>query len=136
MSDTISKQLGVETVAYLMMWWDHIKLLTDYICIYYLLPSMKNFIMSHYKAIIKVTSVAILLLILVPFVAKQIQLVYLRTQIEIIETKIEKNKHEWLSCEANMKMRNNENTTNREMVNELKTKYNEMVGFTSEVVSQ
>lgn len=52
-------------------------------------------------------------------------------QIQQVELKIEANKQERLNCEANMKLWNNDNEKNRGIINELKTKYNSMVGFTS-----
>ena len=67
---------------------------------------------------------------LIPLVKKDIQLRGMRKDIEKIEAQIEFNKEQWANCDANMKLWNDENNANREMLKNLKQEYNSMVGFT------
>ncbi len=67
---------------------------------------------------------------LIPLVKKDLQLRSMRKDIEKIEAQIEFNKEQWANCDANMKLWNDENNANREMVKKLKEEYNSMVGFT------
>lgn len=67
---------------------------------------------------------------LIPLVRKDLQLRSMRKDIEKIEAQIEFNKEQWANCDANMKLWNDENNANREMLKNLKQEYNSMVGFT------
>jgi hypothetical protein len=67
---------------------------------------------------------------LIPLAKKDLQLRSMRKDIEKIEAQIEFNKEQWANCDANMKLWNEENNANREMVKNLKEEYNSMVGFT------
>lgn len=85
------------------------------------------------KKIIYIGAVLISILVLVlrwPIVVKEHKLNKLKSQIERIEEQIEYNKQQWLNCDQNMKLWNEENERNRNIVNELKVNYNNMVGFT------
>ena len=66
---------------------------------------------------------------LIPLAKKDLQLRSMRKDIEKIEAQIEFNKEQWANCDANMKLWNDENNANREMVKKLKEEYNSMVGF-------
>ncbi len=85
------------------------------------------------KKIIYISAVVISILVLVlrwPIVIKEHKLNKIKSQIERIEEQIEYNKQQWLNCDQNMKLWNEENERNRNIVNELKVNYNNMVGFT------
>ncbi len=85
------------------------------------------------KKIIYIGAVLISILVLVlrwPIVVKEHKLNKIKSQIERIEEQIEYNKQQWLNCDQNMKLWNEENERNRNIVNELKVNYNNMVGFT------
>lgn len=85
------------------------------------------------KKIIYIGAVLISILVLVlrwPIVVKEHKLNKIKSQIERIEEQIEYNKQQWLNCDQNMKLWNEENESNRNIVNELKVNYNNMVGFT------
>lgn len=85
------------------------------------------------KKIIYIGAVLISILVLVlrwPIVVKEHRLNKIKSQIERIEEQIEYNKQQWLNCDQNMKLWNEENESNRNIVNELKVNYNNMVGFT------
>lgn len=75
--------------------------------------------------------IASLLYFVVPVIKKEHELNKIRWQIEKIESQIEYNKNQWLNCDTNMKLWNEENEMNRWIVDELKRNYNDMVGFTS-----
>ncbi len=72
----------------------------------------------------------VLLGLYIPLAKKDLQLRGIRKDIQRIEAQIELNKTQWANCDANMKLRNEENNANREMLDNLKKEYNEMVGFT------
>lgn len=83
--------------------------------------------------IIYISAVLISILCLVlrwPIVVKEHRLNKIKSQIERVEEQIEYNKQQWLNCDQNMKLWNEENESNRNIVNELKVNYNNMVGFT------
>jgi len=85
------------------------------------------------KKIIYIGAVVISALVLVlrwPIIIKEHKLNKIKSQIERIEEQIEYNKQQWLNCDQNMKLWNEENESNRNIVNELKANYNNMVGFT------
>ncbi len=85
------------------------------------------------KKIIYISAVVISILVLVlrwPIVIKEHKLNKIKSQIERIEEQIIYNKQQWLNCDQNMKLWNEENERNRNIVNELKVNYNNMVGFT------
>jgi hypothetical protein len=67
---------------------------------------------------------------LIPLARKDLQLRSMRKDIEKIEAQINFNKEQWANCDANMKLWNDENNANREMLKNLKEEYNSMVGFT------
>lgn len=67
---------------------------------------------------------------LIPLAKKDLQLRSMRKDIERIEAQIEFNKAQWATCDDNMKLWNDENNANREMLKNLKEEYNSMVGFT------
>lgn len=67
---------------------------------------------------------------LIPLAKKDLQLRSMRKDIQRIEAQIEFNKEQWANCDANMKLWNDENNANREMLKNLKDEYNSMVGFT------
>ena len=67
---------------------------------------------------------------LIPLARKDIQLRSMRKDIEKIEAQIQFNKEQWANCDTNMKLWNDENNANREMLKNLKEEYNSMVGFT------
>jgi septal ring factor EnvC (AmiA/AmiB activator) len=101
--------------------------------------------MNYVLTFIKTKFVRYLLLIIVlivlfaytiPLIKKQHQLNKIQTQIEMVESKIEQNKQKWLNCDANMKLWNKDNNDNKKIVEELKTQYNNMVGFTSALQPQ
>lgn len=66
----------------------------------------------------------------IPLAKKDLQLRSIRKDIQRVEAQIEFNKEQWANCDANMKLRNEENNANREMLANLKEEYNDMVGFT------
>lgn len=85
------------------------------------------------RAYYYIGAVVISILVLVlrwPIVVKEHKLNKIKSQIERIEEQIEYNKQQWLNCDQNMKLWNEENESNRNIVNELKVNYNNMVGFT------
>lgn len=85
------------------------------------------------RAYYYIGAVVISILVLVlrwPIVIKEHKLNKIKSQIERIEEQIEYNKQQWLNCDQNMKLWNEENESNRNIVNELKVNYNNMVGFT------
>ena len=57
-------------------------------------------------------------------------------KISDAERIIELNKQQRLNCSTNMELWNNQNEENRKLIEELKTNYNNMVGFISESDSQ
>jgi len=67
---------------------------------------------------------------IIPLIGKQHELNKIQTQIKIVEEKIEYNKQQRLSCSTNMELWNKDNKVNNKIVEELKTQYNNMVGFT------
>lgn len=71
-----------------------------------------------------------MLCMLIPLAKKDLQLRGMRKDIEKIEAQIEFNKAQWATCDTNMKLWNEENDANREMLKNLKEEYNSMVGFT------
>lgn len=84
------------------------------------------------RAYYYIGAVVISILVLVlrwPIVIKEHKLNKIKSQIERIEEQIEYNKQQWLNCDQNMKLWNEENESNRNIVNELKVNYNNMVGF-------
>ena len=72
----------------------------------------------------------VLLVLYIPLAKKDLQLRSMRKDIQKIEAQIEFNKEQWANCNANMKLWNDENNANREMLENLKREYNSMVGFT------
>ena len=66
----------------------------------------------------------------IPLIKKEHELNKIRNQIEKIEMSIEANKQQRLNCNDNMRLRNEENEHNRQILQELKLNYNSMVGFT------
>ena len=72
----------------------------------------------------------VLLAMFIPLAKKDLQLRSMRKDIQKIEAQIELNKAQWATCDANMKLWNEENNANREMLENLKQEYNDMVGFT------
>ena len=66
----------------------------------------------------------------IPLWIKNHNIKVLQKEIQKVEAQIEYNKQQRLSCETNMKLWNDENNANRELVAQLKEQYNEMVGFT------
>ena len=72
----------------------------------------------------------VLLGLYIPLAKKDLQLRSIRKDIQRVEAQIEFNKEQWANCDANMKLRNEENNANREMLANLKEEYNDMVGCT------
>jgi len=66
----------------------------------------------------------------IPLMIREHEKNKIMTEISQIELQIEHNKQQRLNCSNNMEMWNNDNDKNRKMIDELKSKYNEMVGFT------
>jgi septal ring factor EnvC (AmiA/AmiB activator) len=90
------------------------------------------------KAVIIVSILSILLIglslrVFIPLAIKEHNLNKIKNQIELLENQIEYNKQQWLNCDTNMKLWNEENDEKRETLKELKTDYNNIVGFIEEV---
>lgn len=91
---------------------------------------MKRPLMSNIIYIGAVVMIVLAITLRWPIVIKEHRLNKIKSQIEKVEKQIEYNKQQWLNCEQNMKLWNEENESNRNIVNELKVNYNNMVGFT------
>ncbi len=72
----------------------------------------------------------IVLALYIPLGIKNYKLNSIQRDIQRVENQIEYNKQQWLNCETNMQLWNEENNENRRIVEQLKEKYNDMVGFT------
>lgn len=98
---------------------------------------MRKFLNRNtFLIVISLLVITLLLYISIPLVIKEFKLKDIQKDIERVEAKIERNKQERLNCDANMRLRNDENNDNRKMIDELKNEYNSIVGFTSDWVSQ
>ena len=86
------------------------------------------------KNVIIYSAIAVIFLVLlclyIPLAKKDLQIKGIKKDIQRVEAQIELNKTQRANCDANMKLWNEENDANRQMLEELKEKYNDMVGFT------
>lgn len=89
--------------------------------------------MKKEKIIMWWIALAVFILVLclyIPLWIKNHKIRMLQKEIQKVEAQIEYNKEQRLNCETNMKLWNDENNANRELVAQLKEQYNSMVGFT------
>lgn len=85
----------------------------------------------------KIWAYVIWLLLLARFLSQAIpatihshKLNKIQNEITLYEEQIESNKQQRLNCSTNMEIWNNENEQNRKIIEELKTNYNKIAGFT------
>jgi cell division protein FtsB len=75
-------------------------------------------------------TIILLLCLLVPLAKSWYQRHTLQKEIQKVEQQIELNKAKRAECSTNMQLWNSDNDKNREMLENLKKQYNDMVGFT------
>lgn len=98
---------------------------------------MKNLFKAKYLVYVICLGIIVWFFIYtIPLIQKQHQISKLKQEITMYESKIEGNKQQWANCDTNMKLWNSDNIANQKIVNELKTNYNNMVGFTEALQPQ